>query len=317
VKIAHHMKLEKSGLAFTTLEIVKAEQEQGHEVVIRQPDDAVMYGGFDGPPDVHVIHSQICPKYYHDKIPKFLLLHGEALSSVGNGVSMRAIVDLAPICEAFIAMRPEEWSSWASIKRTYVVRKGLDLARFRPMDVPAHDPKNPVSKLSGSPAILYAEHWRGQRNPLFPILAAERVHQRYPDARLHLFNCTDPKMQRTFSSLVSYCKFDTFVRSILGPVPDADVPLLYNRSDVVVSGLFPLYARSLEAFGCGKPFVGAGYRDSAYPFRCDFTPESMAEAICAAWEGRDTFNARAWAEAKHNVHDTVREMIAIFQRYLA
>ena len=316
MKIAHHMRLEKSGLAFTTLEIVKAEQEQGHDVVIRQTDDSVLYGGFDGRPDVHVIHSQIHPKYYHDKAPKVLLCHGEALASVGNNISMRAIVDLAPICEAFIAMRPEEWSSWASIKRTYVVRKGIDLERFRPMDVAPHDPKDPQSKLSGAPAILYAEHWRGQRNPLFPILAAERVHQKYPGARLHLYNGTDPKMVKTFAELVQHCKFDTFVRSIMGPVPDADVPLLYNRADIVVSGLFPLYARSIEAFGCGKPFIGAGYRDAEYPYRCDFSPESMADAIIAAWEGRETFNARAWAEAKHDVHDTVREMVAVYQRFL-
>jgi glycosyltransferase involved in cell wall biosynthesis len=303
-------------LAFTTLEIVKAEQDQGHQVVIRQPDDTVIYGGFEGPPDVHVIHSQIHPKCYHDKIPKFLVCHGEALSSVGNGISMRAIVDLAPICEAFIAMRPEEWSSWASIKRTYVVRKGIDLERFAPMPVAPHDPKDPRSKLSGEPAILYAEHWRGQRNPLFPILAAERVAQRYPNARLHLYNCTDTKMLKTFSAMVQHCKFDTFVRSLMGPVPDAEVPRLYNRADIVVSGLFPLYARSIEAFGCGKPFIGAGYLDPEYPYRCQFSPESIADAIIAAWEGRDSFDARAWAERKHNVQDTVCEMVAIYQRYL-
>jgi hypothetical protein len=62
--------------------------------------------------------------------------------------------------------------------------------------------------------------------------------------------------------------------------------------------------------------VCAGYRDSEYPYRCDFTPESMADAIMAAWEGRETFNARAWAEAKHDVQDTAREIVAIFQRYV-
>lgn len=316
VKIRHWAKREKSGLMFTTLELVKAEQQQGHQVDLMQPDDSPLYGGFDGPPDVHVIHSQIHPKTYHDGRPKFLMLHGEALSSVGNGVSMRAIVDLAPICDAFIAMRPEEHSSWAHLKRTYVVPKGIDLDRFTPLDVPAHDPKDPASKLSGAPAVLYAEHWRGQRNPLFPILAMAIVHQRYPDARLHLYNCTDAKMLKTFSALVAHCKFDLFVRSILGPVPDAEVPRLYNRADIVVSGLFPLYARSIEAFGCGKPFIGAGYRDAEYPYRCDFSPESMADAIIAAWEGRETFHARAWAERKHDVQETVRAMVAIFQRYL-
>jgi hypothetical protein len=42
----------------------------------------------------------------------------------------------------------------------------------------------------------------------------------------------------------------------------------------------------------------------------------MAEAIILAWEQRGTFDFRAWAERKHDVHETVRQMIAVYQRYL-
>jgi glycosyltransferase involved in cell wall biosynthesis len=235
---------------------------------------------------------------------------------VGNGVSMKAIVDLAPICEAFISMRKEEWSAWNSIKRTYVVPKGIDLDRFHPIDVPAHDPKDDTSKLSGDPAVLYCEHWRGQRNPLIPLLAMERVSQVLPNARMHLYNATDKRMYETFRSLIDHCKWHTFVRSIMGPVKDEDVNLLYNRCDIVVSGLFPLYARGIEAFGAGKPFIGAGYTDPEYDFRCEFTPESMADAIIRAHEAKGQFNARAWAEKKHDVNETVRQSLDVYRRYL-
>lgn len=315
MKLRHHMRKEKSGLAFTTLELVKAEESQGHGVELCQPDRTVLYGGVDVP-DVHLIHSQIHPSTYHDRIPKVMWCHGEPLSSVGNGVSMKAIVDLAPICEAFICMRKEEWSSWNSIKRTYVVPKGIDLERFHPVDVTAHDPKDPTSKLSGDPAVLYCEHWRGQRNPLFPLLAMERVSRVLPNARLHLYNVTDKRMYETFSSLIAHAKWHTFVRSLMGPVKDEEVNLLYNRADLVVSGLFPLYARGVEAFGAGKPFIGAGYTDPEYDFRCEFTPESMADAIIRAHEAKGQFNARAWAEKKHDVNETVRQSLDVYRRYL-
>ena len=47
--------------------------------------------------DIHTIHSQINIRTYHDGKPKIMWMHGEPLSSVGNGISMKAIVDLAPI----------------------------------------------------------------------------------------------------------------------------------------------------------------------------------------------------------------------------
>lgn len=317
----HWMKKEKSGLAFTTLELVQAEEQLGHRVCLREPTDAqggpgpVLYGDPGLVPDVEFIHSQLPITSYFTRTPKLMFMHGEPLSSVANGVSMKAIVDLAPKVDAFIAMRAEEAAIWRTIKRTYVVKKGIDLDRFHPIAVPAHDPKDPTSKLEGAPSVLYCEHWRGQRNPLYWCVAMETVYRRYPAARLHLFNCTDPKMGATFKALITGNKWWPFIRSLQGSVADADVNRLYNRTDIVVSGLYPLYARSIEALGAGKAFIGPGYTDPEYPIHCDLDPASMAEAIMFAWEHYAQLDFRAWAEAKHDVRDTARQVLQIAERY--
>jgi len=316
------MRKEKSGLAFTTLEIVQAEMKRGHQVFLREPSDAegqpgaLLYGSEELGADVECVHSQMPLSSYFTTTPKFLWMHGEPLSSVGNGVSMKAIVDMAPKVDAFIAMRKEEWSVWNSIKRTYVVPKGIDLERFTPVEVKPHDDKDPTSKLSGDPAVLYVEHWRGQRNPLYLCVAMQQVWQKYPKARLHLFNCTDPKMYATFKALHTHNKWWAFLRTMSGPVPDADINHLYNRADIVVSGLYPLYARSIEAFGAGKAFIGPGYTDEEYPWHADLSPDSLASAIVRCWENYDVINYRAWAEKKHDVLNTVAECEHIYGRYL-
>ncbi len=322
MKIGHWMRKEKSGLAFSTLELVQAEMKLGHQVFLREPTNAeglpgaLLYGSDDLACDVECVHSQMPLSSYFTNTPKFLWMHGEPLSSVGNGVSMKAIVDMAPKVDAFIAMRKEEWSVWNTIKRTYVVPKGIDLERFKPIDVKSHDEKDPTSKLSGEPAVLYVEHWRGQRNPLYLCVAMQQVWQKYPKARLHLFNCTDQKMHQTFRTLHQHAKWWTFLRTMTGPVSDADVNTLYNRADIVVSGLYPLYARSIEAFGAGKAFIGPGYSDPEYPWHCELHPDSMAKAITDCWENYDRINYRQWAEKKHDVMNTVRECESIYRRYL-
>ena len=306
MRILKHMRKERSGLAFTTLELAKYEERLGHEVCIKEPQGTIIHGRQPDVVDIHTIHSQIDPATYHDNRPKILFCHGEALSSVGNNVSMRAIVDLASICDAFIAMRTEEWSHWRSIKRTYIVQKGIDLEVFRPLD-------GVTEKLSGEPAVLYYENIRGVRNPLFAILAMAEVHKKLPKARLHIYNC-DKKSFATFMPFIKHCKFETFVRSLNGPVQD--VNLLLNRCDIVVSCLFPLYARSIEAFGAGKGLIAPGYREHAYPFPCQLSPESMASAILSLWENYQQINFRTWAQQYHDVAETVKQCEAIYRRYL-
>ena len=173
MKFTHWVRKEQSGLFTTTLELAVSEQRQGHEVVLREPTgEAPIYGTLTNP-DIELIHSQLPFSSYYNKAPRFMWMHGEPLSSVGNKVSMKAIVDLAPAVDAFIAMRQDEMAIWSSIKRTYLVNKGIDLERFKPMT-------GITERLSGEPAVLYVENWRGQRNPLYLCVAMEQVWKKYP-----------------------------------------------------------------------------------------------------------------------------------------
>lgn len=301
------MKKEVSGLARSTLEIAKYEEKQGHSVCIKQPTEDMPLWGVDKDMQLHSIHSQIHPKAYHDGRPKIMWMHGEPLSSVGNGISMKAIVDLAPVCDCFICMRKEEYPIWNTIKRTYVVPKGIDLEIYKPLP-------GPVEKLSGEPAVLYVENWRGQRNPLYLCVAMQMVHEKYPNARLHLYNCQNKQMLETFQALIKNNKWWTFIRSIQGPVEDVNE--LYAKADIIVSGLYPLYARGIEAFGAGKAFIGPGYKEPDYPFQCELDPKSMADAIIKCWENYKQIDYRKWAETHHDVNETVKQATDIYNRYI-
>lgn len=304
------MKKENSGLGRSTLELCKYEERLGHNICIKQPTEDQPLYGVNGKVDIHCIHSQLNPKAYHDGKPKVMWMHGEPLSSVGNGVSMKAICDLAPLVDAFICMREEEKVIWESIKRTYRVIKGIDLEQYKPLKDPS------IHKLSGEPAVLYIENWRGQRNPLYLCVAMQEVHKKYPNARLHLYNMQGDSMKKTFNALIENNKWATFIRSLNGPVAPKEVNELYNRVDMVVSCLYPLYARGIEAFGAGKAFIGAGYKENNYPYTCELDPSSMAGAIIKCWENYGDMDYRKWAEDNHDAKVMTEQALKIYEKYI-
>ncbi len=309
MNIKHWVRKENSGLFRTTLELAEAEERQGHEVTLVQPTEEKIFYGNGHEPDIELVHSQMSVNSYYNGKPKGMWMHGEPLSSVGNKVSMKAIVDMAPKMEFFICMRKEEHIIWNSIKRTYYVPKGIDLERFKPIE-------GVVEKLAGEPSILYLENWRGQRNPLYLCIAMQEVWKKYPKARLHLVNCNDKKMRDMFKALIQNNAWWTFIRTLSGGVDSSKVNELYNKVDIVVSCLYPLYARSIEAFGAGKAFIGPGYNEPGYPWTCKLQPESMARTIIKCWENYDLVDYRAWAEKHHDVDETVRQSVEIYERYL-
>ena len=309
MNIKHWVRKENSGLFRTTLELAEAEERQGHEVTLVQPTEEKIFYGNGHEPDIELVHSQMSVNSYYNGKPKGMWMHGEPLSSVGNKVSMKAIVDMSPKMDFFVCMRKEEHIIWNSIKRTYYVPKGIDLERFKPIE-------GVVEKLAGEPSILYLENWRGQRNPLYLCIAMQEVWKKYPKARLHLVNCNDKKMRDMFKALIQNNAWWTFIRTLSGGVDSSKVNELYNKIDIVVSCLYPLYARSIEAFGAGKAFIGPGYNEPGYPWTCELQPESMAEAIINCWENYDQVDYRAWAEKNHDVDETVRQSVEIYERYL-
>ena len=319
MKIAHWMKHENSGLVRTATELAHWEQRLGHEVYIAEPASRELLFGENTGQDIHVVHSQLHHKYWHDPYPKVMIMHGEPLSSVANGISMRAIVDLLPICNAFICMRTDEYDIWKSLNpNTFLIDKGVDLERFRPI----RGQESP-EKLEGDPAVVYCENWRGERNPLYLCVAMKFVQQVLPKAQLHLFNCQSKPMFDTFKALWSGCKWMNFMRALNGPV--SDVNELYNRADIVVSCLNPLYARGVEAFGANKPFICPGYKEHEYPYQCDLNPESIANAIIDCY--RNGYNIpdpnedkvltpRAWAGRYHDAKKSTEQAITIYEKFL-
>lgn len=310
MKIAHHMKREDSGLLRSTLELAEWERRAGHDVYIQEPSTGdILYGQNGSPPDIHAIHSQLHPSTYYDRRPKLMYMHGEPLSSVANKVSMKAITDLSHLVAAFICMRREEQPIWESFgKRCHLIPKGVDLEVYKPL-VGEEAP----TKLSGSPSVLYYENWRGERNPLYLCVAMQKVWTKFPNARLHLFNCRDKKMLDTFRSLYDVGHWWPFLRSISGPTENP-VALL-NSADIVVSCLHPLYARGVEAFGCGKPFICPGYREPGYPWTCDMETGSMADAIIRCWENYSSLDCRKWAEDKHDIKTSAAMALEIYEKY--
>jgi len=308
VQIVKQMRQERSGLERTCLEHAKYEARAGHTVAIREPQGQLLWGQ-DFEPDVITVHSQMSPTFYHEKAAKVFICHGEPLSSVGNGVSFKAVLDLAPLMDCFICMRTAEYPVWNLIKRTYVTRKGVDLEVFTPIEG--------VQKLEGEPAILYYENQRGVRNPLYPLCAMAQVWKKLPKARLHVFNITDQKQADTWSTFVKQCKLWPFVRTLSGPVKQADVAGLLNRADIVVSALYPLSARGIEALACGRAYISCGYDEPGYPWRpSEYSVEAFAETMIDCWESWDKLDYRKWAEEHHNEADATAERLAIYERYL-
>ena len=82
-----------------------------------------------------------------------------------------------------------------------------------------------------------------------------------------------------------------------------------------MSCLYPLYARGIEVLGAGKAFIGPGYHPDGYPWTCELQPESMAQAIIDCWEDYDRIDYRKWAEEHHDVAETVRQSVKIYERY--
>ena len=310
MKILHYLKKENSGLARSTLEFAKYEERQGHTVVVKEPGaDMPVYGVEGAGADIEIIHSQLPSEHYFNGKPKLMMQHGEPLSSVGNGISMKAICDLSSRVDAFLCMRKHEWPVWNLIKRTYLVRKGIDLEVYRHLD-------GITEKLPGEPAILYSENMRGTRNALYAMAAMPAIYKAFPKARLYVYNMTDKKMNETFQTFIKTCKlWAAGVSGLEGPVDD--INMLYNRVDIVVSCLSPLYARSIEAFGAGKAVVCPGYREhDEYPWLCDLDPGSIAQTIIKCWENFDAINYRQWAIDKHNIQDSVKECVEVYKRYV-
>lgn len=306
MKILHWVRKENSGLFRTAFELASGEEKLGHEVSIRTPkEESHIYGFRDDEYDVHCVHSQLPTKYYKDGKPKVLFLHGEPDYGVLHKVSTSAIMDLVPIVDAFVAFNQDEADIWNSFKRTYVIPKGIDLESYRPMQL--------GKKLTGSPAIVYAEHWRGFRHPFHTLIALEKVWEKIPTMKFYPFGC--PKEEKEFwLRMIRQNRYDHFCVGVFQP--QMNMAQVLNLADMVVSPVFPSYGRvSLEALACNKPVVA--YKTNPHAtYKCEpYSPSSMAEAIIKCWEEKPN-GQRTYAEENLSSVLMAENAVDVYRRFI-
>ena len=305
MKILHWLKKENSGLFRTTVELAKYEEKAGHVVAFRQPaQNETFYGFRDDDFDLHCIHSQINPHYYKDGKPKLLFLHGEPDYGMMTKVSTQAIMDLIPVVDAFVAFNPAEARIWNSFKRTYCITKGIDLEKYKPKE-------EREKKLKGSPAVVYAEHWRTFRHPLHVLIALEEVKKKLPKMQFYPFGC--PPGEREFwLRLIKNNRYVHFCPGIFQW--QKSMPELLAMADMVVSPVYPSYGRvSLEALAMNKSVVAYNSNPHAN-YRCEpYDPDDMAEKILECWEHKPN-GQRKYAEENLSAEKMAQEAIEIYRR---
>lgn len=306
MKILHWLKKENSGLFRTTVELAKCEENLGHNVAFRTPtENQTFYGFGDDKPDIHCIHSQIHPHYYKDGIPKVLFLHGEPDYGMMVKVSTQAILDLIPVVDCMVAFNPDEGKIWNSFHRTYTITKGIDLEKYKPMDV--------GKKLKGSPAIIYAEHWRTFRHPLHVFVALEKVKRKLPGMIFYPFGCP-PTEKEFWLRIVRQNRYSIFTPGVF-PWQKNTAELL-SMGDMVVSPVFPSYGRvSLEAKACNKPVVAYNTNPHA-DYTCrPYDPDDMAEKIVKCYNEQRN-GQRQYAVDNLDSMQMAKEAVEIYRRFL-
>lgn len=305
MKLLHWLKKENSGLFRTVMELVKYEERLGHQVALREPaNNKTFYGFTTDDPDIHLIHSQINPIYYKDKTPKILFLHGEPDYGMMIKVSTNAILDFAPHVDAFITLNEDEAQIWNSFKKTYVIPKGIDLEKYKPMNL--------NKKLQGSPAILYIEHMRAFRHPLHVLVALEKYYKKNPKMRFYPFGCQ--KEERDFwLKIIRQNKYNFFCPGMF-QFQKSSVELI-NMADIVISPVYPSYGRvSIEAKACNKPVIAYNtcpHADYKIP---PYNIDSIVKAVDDCWEKKPN-GQRKYAEENCDAMDMAKAAIDIYKRY--
>lgn len=306
MRIIHHVKKENSGLFRTVGELAKYEERAGHQVSLRTPAEKKTFYGFaDDNCDIHCIHSQINPDYFRDNKPKMLFLHGEPDYGMLNKISVQAIMDLAPTVDAFISLNKDEATLWGDCKRTYVITKGIDLEKYKPVSI--------AKKFIGAPSVIYAEHWRGFRHPFHALSAMARVRDKIKDARFYGFGCPDTE-KAFWLRLIRNNHYNTFTPGIFKHQNSQSA--LFCMADIIVSPVFPSYGRvSLEAKACNRPVIAYNTNPHA-DYKCKpYDPDDMAEKIIQCWKEKPN-HQREYAEKYLSAKIMADEAIKIYQRFL-
>lgn len=156
--------------------------------------------------------------------------------------------------------------------RVDVVRWGLDLSTFCPA------PRSAARSALGwddAPTVLSTRQLKPVYNPELIVESFARVRAEVPDARLVLKH-PDEIVPASLKRTIAAADLQSAV-SIIGHVPPAELPLMYQAADVVVS--VPSSDSSprsaWEALACGTPLVVSDLEWA----RAELLPTSAAELV--------------------------------------
>ena len=240
----------------------------------------VLYGNPDLEADVETIHSQMPLTSYHNNKPKALWLHGEPLSSVGNGVSMKAIVDMASRVDCFIAISSEVQRRIARFygRESVVIYPPVDTARFAP---------------AGRPDEFFLVLGR-----LIPYKRADLAVKAFNELGLPLVIAGDGRDRTRLEAMAKpNVKF-------LGRVSDAEAADLMARCRAFIfPGLEDFGIAPVQAMAAGRPviaFAGGGALDTVSEGQTGLLfREQTSESLVAAVQNFDESHFDPAAIRKH------------------
>lgn len=312
MNIVHWVHTGASGLISTTKVLAKYEARFGHTVELRDPGTNENIEGphfTDDEIDIHCAHHQLFQRYIKDQKPKFIFLHGEMSYCLSTPGSLEATYNLMAIGDAAISFQEYDSELWRSFGKVHTIRKGVDLEIWKRPEVPI------VKATPGIPSILYMEHWHWAKNPIYTMLAIERLQRDYnTEIGLFMIGCPPDQAQR-WTTLIQRNRYG-FIKGMAGFMPHPE--LLIPKYDMVVSPVFPSYGIvPMEAIACGVPAVAYDSNpDATFPCR-PYDIGDMCRAIKECIENPPKpEDLRAYAEKTFSGEQMAADACEIYEYYL-
>lgn len=140
-----------------------------------------------------------------------------------------------------------------------VIPVGVDSQLFKPLN------SSGKYLLKGDVKILVAARLHSYKGLNYLIESMKTVHEEMPN--VHLYILGNGPEESNLKYLTKKLNLNDVVTFLTAPIPNYEMPLLYNECDIYVqpSIIEPYGIAVLEAMSCGKPVIGTnvgGMRDT-------------------------------------------------------
>lgn len=225
---------------------------------------------------VHFVYSELSlyigfvKKFYKLEVPLVATCHGltsgynskivqiaaQALKKLSNWLVLANCSTITTVSK----LEFEQLSKSVASNRLCYIPNGVDTSCFRPDEQKSHELRSQLGIDKDKVVVLYFAHLRAAKGVLTFMDAVCKVIGRTDNVQFIIAGS---------GPLASYIKeksinFGNKVHAILGFVPDADLPYLYNACDIYV---LPSYVEGMplsvmEAMACGKPVIASNVGDT-------------------------------------------------------